>query len=538
MSSLYRRFFLSAKLCPLKILIGLLVAAPPVVAQDSGQMTARAWTDPDAARPNAQGSIAPSALLHVPAAQLRIAVEMDLAEAQAPLETAAAPEPFMPTLGTSAYRAAKAAALLRAPREQRTEASPETEAEAAPIYIGPAFEGLQRMPGVSNAANPHGAVGRFHFLQVGNRRVNIYTRDGELVRSVSLASFFGYSLKPLSKPRAVYDKTWDRFIVTVTARAESSTIQRHFIAVSRTNDPTGAYLITNINVTKFAGSGNGVDFSQLGFDQDSVIITINVFGPSFLGWRMVSIAKAKLYNGLSFTMPVFAGAISDGTLAPPLVLDNNPRTFLIAAPPGGSALKLYALTNSNQPATAKLTGPVSIRVSPYAVPPEAFQCGAYNKLITGDARFVNASSQVGNHLWNVHSIDVGGRAGVRWYRVNTSSFSVNKSNTFYASADSHDFYASVAANELGDIFLVWTSTSTSVCPQIRYSGQRFADPSATGKSGKVLFTSPTYFNPDLWGRYSAVTVDPLSPLRAWVVAEKVNALEYWGTGIGQIGWLR
>jgi hypothetical protein len=253
---------------------------------------------------------------------------------------------------------------------------------------------------------------------------------------------------------------------------------------------------------------------------------------------MVSIAKARLYNGLSFTMPVFAGAISDGTLAPPLVRDNNLRTFLIAAPPGGSALKLYALTNSNQPASAKLTGPVSIRVSPYAVPPEAFQCSGYNKLITGDARFVNASSQVSNYLWNVHSIDVGGRAGVRWYRVNTSNFSVSKTNTFYASADSHDFYASIAANGLGDIFLVWTSTSPSVCPQIRFSGQRFADPSATGKSGKVLFTSPTYFNPDQWGRYSAVTVDPLSPLRAWVVAEKVNALEYWGTGIGQIGWLR
>src|SRR5207302_1220627 len=144
-------------------------------------------------------------------------------------------------------------------------------------------------------------------------------------------------------------------------------------------------------------NNNFWDFPQLGMDQDAVLITANIFlGNTFLGADFFSVAKAKLYNGLGFSAPVFTGLA--GTLAPPIVLDQNASTFLIAAPPSGTILTKYTATNTSHPASTSLVGS-SVTVSSYGVPPDAHQPGTtdpHNLLDTSDSRFVNASTQSGN----------------------------------------------------------------------------------------------------------------------------------------------
>ena len=485
--------------------------------------------------------VSPTLLLKVPAARLRMPVDMDATARAAP----ALPfriAPFRPTVPLSEYLAAKAA-----PRRSVRDSRPEILAP-----VGPQAATLQQFEGTSQTAgfppDTHGAVGLSHFVEVTNSTIDIYLKTtGALARRRSLASLFGYFSATLFDPRAIYDRTWNRWVITAEAFPESASVQRFFIAVSQTRDPLGAYFIFSINATTVAGSNNFFDFPQLGMDQDSIIITGNIFGPStFLGWRMFAIAKARLYNGLSFATRVFRGSVSDATLAPPIVLDQNAKTFLIAAPVSGSALKLYALRESSRTTGATLTGPINVPVPTYTPPPPAPQCGGAGgaaELDTSDARFVNASTQNGNFLWNVHSIDFGG-AAVRWYRINTSTNTVNKTATFSASATSADFNASIAANDAGDIALTWTSTSATVCPQVRVAGQSAAAPPGTGATGLALFTSLTRItgnlDPDLglqrWGDYSAVSIDPsISSVKsAWVVNEKVNSTAAWGSRIGRI----
>ena len=110
------------------------------------------------------------------------------------------------------------------------------------------------------------------------------------------------------------------WIVTADAGAESSIIQRFFIAVSKTSDPTSAFFVYNINVSKFLGAGNVFDFPDVGFDQDSVVVTANVFvdGGPFLYGAAIAIAKARLYNGLGFSVPFFT-KLHGGT-TPPIAL--------------------------------------------------------------------------------------------------------------------------------------------------------------------------------------------------------------------------
>jgi len=338
----------------------------------------------------------------------------------------------------------------------------------------------------------------------------------------------------------IYDSTFNRWVVTADAFNEAPTVQRFFIAVSTTSDPTGPYFIYNINADFFQ-NGNFFDFPQLGLDQNSVLITANIFSTSsFLGADMLSIAKARLYNGLGFSVPVFTGL--QATLAPPNVLDQNSNTFFLAAPPSGSSLSAYRLINSSNAFQAQLFGPSSVSVPSYNPPPNAPQPNTSILLDTSDSRFVNASTQLGNSLWQVHTIGFAGFATPRFYEINTDDFTVKQSNFFYASGSSSDFNASIAVNSFNQPFVTWSSTDPSqgINAQIRTSSCS-ATPCDFG-TGLATFTSPTFLSGNggavqRWGDYSAVTIDPTNSASAWIVNETIDSSgAFWRSGINGIGF--
>ena len=113
---------------------------------------------------------------------------------------------------------------------------------------------------------------------------------------------------------------------------------------------------------------------------------------------------------------------------------------------------------------------------------------------TSDSRFVNASTQSGNDLWQTHTIALGSFPAPKFYRLNTSTNTVSQSGSYFASATSDDFNASIAANDAGDCFVTWTSTDASVGrnAQVRLSGKRSAD--AGIAAGPNAFTSPTFYH--------------------------------------------
>jgi hypothetical protein len=226
------------------------------------------------------------------------------------------------------------------------------------------------------------------------------------------------------------------------------------------------------------------------------------------------------------------------TLAPPIVLDQNARTFLIAAS-GGSTLSLYTLTNSSRPNAIQLAGPVNIAVPAYSVPPSAPQPGTTARLDTLDARFVNASTQTGNFLWQVHTVNLVGYAAPKFYQINTATNALVQSAFFFGTSTSYDFNASIAANGLNDIFVTWTMTDPArgTQAQVRLSGFDHNNGATYSLSpGIAAYTSPTWFNGGRWGDYSAVTVDPRNNRRAWLVNENVLANHDWGSRIVGIGF--
>lgn len=439
------------------------------------------------------------------------------------------------TLPGDEYADMKARLHAERPRDEKPfDVQVNAQALAPVILVGPNIPGGTNVDG-TQPPNPHGAIGLDHFVEVTEAHIDIFARDDPSLRtSIFLGIFFGDASRFFYEPRVVYDSVANRWIVT----AHQSTYPAlYFMAVSTTSNALGPYYIYSFDIT--FDPGDWFAFPQLGMDRDAIIITADVYSPTGAprGAEMFAVAKERLYNGLGFSVPVFTGL--RGTLAPPIVLDRNPKTFLIAASPvSGNSLSLYTLTDSRQPSLTRLSVPVNIRVAPYSAPPDAPQPGGL-PLPTLDGRFVNASTQVGDFLWQVHTINYLGYATPKFYQINTATRTVVRTALFYGTSTSHDFNASIAANSANDIFVTWSMTDpvrgTNV--QVRYSGfDHNNGPAYELGPGAAAYTSPTWHKFSDWGGYSAVTIDPRNPRRAWLVNEDVQANHVWGTRIVGIGF--
>ncbi len=382
----------------------------------------------------------------------------------------------------------------------------------------------------------HGAIGLQQFVETTNSHVDIFDRNDPTNRtSIRDADFFGYYNQALFDKRAVYDSIWNRWVITADAFPESPDVQYFFVAISSTSSANDPFFIYQLNVT--FNSGDFWDYPQLGMDQDAVIVTANVFdvNGNYKGADMFAVAKARLYNGLGFSVPVFSGLA--GTLAPPIVLDQNANTFLIAAQPSGSALQLYTLTNSGRNPGIALAGPIDVPVDAYDMPPPAQQPGTAATLDTLDGRFVNASMQNGS-LWCVHTINVGGLPTPRFYQIDTSANAVIQSGYIFADGpSSNDWNASIASNSDNDVFVTWSSTDPpqGINAQVRYSAcDHNTFPAVLVPGSASPYASPTFFTGGRWGDYSAVTVDPTNPRQAWLVNEDITSNGDWGSRIDEI----
>jgi hypothetical protein len=481
----------------------------------------------------------PFVVMEVPAAEVRTVPQH---EAAAAAEIEGIVEiPFLPGMDPEEYKRLKedieragVQQLRRMPRGQITD----TLSEPIPD-IG--FEGLNMFESPAGPfflipPDTHGAVGKTQFVQIVNSALAVYDKEtGTRLKTVSLNSFFDYAPPPpfsrtIFDPRVVYDPTWNRWVVTGEAFPESSTVQFHFIGVSVTDDATGPFFIYRINVT--LTPDELWDYPQLGMDQDAIIITANIFRTRF-GTDVLAIAKARLYNGLSLRIPRFINLPIN--TAPPIVLDDNSKTFLITTRPGTPNVELRALTNSSRPDAAALSDPALVNVGFYTFPPDARQPGTTARLDTLDSRFQNASTQLGNSLFNVHTIDFSGFATPRWYEIDTGVTGVLQSGIFFATPISDDFNPSLTVNEHKDVFVTWSSTEAAreggFFPQIRASGRLSTDPPGEISPGSVIFESPTFYTQFRWGDYSAITVDPTFPKCAWGVNEKVESPAVWGSFI-------
>jgi len=466
--------------------------------------------------------------------------------------------PFLPT-DFGQYAASKAVVSSASGRSGRAGVG------AAPIPASVPAAGPLQCDGFSQTApvvgnhfppEPHAAIGANHIGQVVNSAIRFGTKaltgacpTNKTVINLSLAAFVGYVAQPLFNPRILYDLVYNRWIVSVEAMPESPTVQHHFIMVSNSADPTLGFLKTDINITNFAGMNNFWDYPQIGYDEEAISLTGNVFNsvPTYVTSLVIFFAKHRLYAGLNFEFCAFSGnPFNVGTIAPNIVLDQGPYTTLATANVGASQIRVYKFNGTSrvcpdfEGSDDTLT---TMFFPPQAEQPGSGACPNANCLDTLDGRFQNAGTQFGEpalppflpvRFWQVRTDEdtstVPFLPTPLTYKINADALSLDESCQVFATTNSFDFNPSIVANTAGTMFLTWSATDpvapfnaavvlngkkdADICPTLDLTGTR-----------AVTSAAPLTGNPSAghqaWGTYSSVTLDPADTTKAYGTNEYI-----------------
>jgi hypothetical protein len=459
-----------------------------------------------------------------------------------------------PTMPRAQYNALKAAAnaetaVLRAPDNSPVAETPNLTA----VHFPGATEGVI---GVNEFPSDDDMdVSGTQVAQITNASLWVFNKSGTILGQHSLNALFG-TTDFLGDVQILHDSTWKRWVLT----SDDFTSSVLWIAISTTSSATGGWIVYRVSAGAF-GPPNFFDYPHLGMDQDALLITGNVFNASsaYIGTDAFAIPKARVYNGLGFSVPIFSLGTID-TLMPPVQLGapfygHFPADYFAVAA-AGSGVSLYTMINAST--GPSMFGPAAIPSTNFSMPPSAVQPGCANTIDTLDGRFQNACYQIpptggfsDGLLYCVHTVGSGPFPLPVWYAFDPSTNTIASSGEFFFSATSDDFNPSIAADALGDIFVTETATDPtgSLKPMVLFGGALKGNPVALNKAAPAGLSSvclsgnsqPTGTSPQRWGDYSATRFDPATSssgtagsVIGWITNQKVAGASTWGTKIAKI----
>ena len=437
----------------------------------------------------------------------------------------------------------------------------------------------------------NGAVGPNHYIQNVNVCFRVWNKSGAPVTAttsfVTLFSALNCGDSIDGDPIVLYDQLADRWLISEFCTVANPN-DHQLIAVSKTNDPSGAYYLYDFPMpnNKFN------DYPHLSVWADGYYMTDNQFSPSLNTFEQSGVFafnRAKMlvgdpsasfvYFDTAVLFPPSTGSTGpdgiggmlpanvDGYL-PPAVGGPCPFVYFEATAFGDPAdqLRIFDFhvdfnTPANSAFTERTGSPLPVAAfdpgnpsgSRNVVPePAPGSSNTYLDAINDRIMFRLAYRNLGSSeaLLLNHTVNAGTsqsyRAGVRWYELTRSSpsaaFAIVEQQTFAGNAGdtANRWMGSVAMNFQGDIAVGYSVSSTSVFPSIRYAAKLFTDPSGGGLAqGEQTFMTGAGAQESTsgrWGDYSCMTVDPADDCAFWYTQEYYasSGSSPWQTRIGKI----
>src|SRR2546426_5673376 len=414
--------------------------------------------------------------------------------------------------------------------------------------VGNGFSGPQGTFTVNSAPpDTNLAVGPNHVVEIVNTDFAIFNKSGSTVYGPvqinTLWSGFGGMCQADNDgdPIAKYDSIANRWVISQFAITSPNPNYLQCVAVSTTGDPTGTYYRYS-----FSYGNQFPDYPKMGVWPDAYYITFNMFnsaGNTFLGGKACAYDRARMLTGASATQQCFDLGTTYGGLLPS-DLDGS-RQAPVGAPnyivaDGASSNQLaYSSfhTDWTNSANTTLTGPTTLATAPFTLPCGAGgtcvpQSGTSQKLDTlGDRLMYRlAYRNFGDHEALVinRSVTAGSSVGIRWYELRTgasNSLSIFQQGT-YAPDSNYRWMGSIAQDASGNIGLGYSVSSSSLHPQIRYTGRLAGDAAGTMTQGEgtiIAGAGSQTGGLSRWGDYSAMSVDPADDCTFWYANEYIPA---------------
>ncbi|MFH0983660.1 MAG: hypothetical protein V2A79_19260, partial [Planctomycetota bacterium] len=392
------------------------------------------------------------------------------------------------------------------------------------------FKGIIRGDGASSSYPPDtcGAIGPNHFLSVVNRAIAAFDKTtGQRVWISNLGSFLPGSN---GDPRVLYDQYSDRWIVIVS---DFST--RTYLAVSRTNDPTGNWFKTNFVVSQGSDAGRWPDYPTLGVDANGIYSAAYMVGG---GMSIFAVDKAPLIAPTPSlgTVTAFRELPWEGAIQPVQSFGASGGEYFVSRG-GSTSLRVRKLTG---PLTAPtLTELGFVTIPSHSYPPDAPALGSSVDLDTVDYRLMNAVYRDGS-IWTCHAISVNNRAACRWYQINVAGSPSLQQNGTVSDASLYYFFPSIIVNSRGDAIMGFSGSKATQYASAYYTGRLVSDAAgemanpAVLKAGLASQNNIDGYGRNRWGDYSLSTLDPDDGMTLWTIQEYAEAVNIWGTWIAKL----
>ena len=419
-------------------------------------------------------------------------------------------------------------------------ATPSTSVATSPT----GFQGLnqnnigsQDPPDVAVAAGPN------HVMEVVNRIVAIYNKQGSLLNSTGLDSFFH-----LASNDWTYDSRvlFDNLTRTWFATTDESALGGVRIAVSNTQDPTQGWHYYMVGGTMI----RCYDQPKIGLSSDKVVITADAFLYSNpMGNPLFSCLGATLhlnqywvlnktdmvrgatlvhnttvtslpssYYGSMQPMQTFSpiNTIYLESTGPSAALSNVTVVTINGVPPG---------TVTNSSTTIRPTAPASPLPSSAATP----RPNGYGDVNLLDGVRTQSVAWFQDRLWSTYMVgctppgDNTTRSCIQMLELNTSTpVPIVIQNFDYAARGQYYFYPALSIDGFGGVDMIFGYSNSTTYPAIALSGLAFDDPLCTMTPRLTVHQSNDAPAANRYGDYFTSAPDPSDPTLAWTGGEYIS----------------
>jgi hypothetical protein len=440
---------------------------------------------------------------------------------------------------------AQAKAALDATAPQSASDGPGERANAPTTLLK--FKG-QSDPTCCSPGDPTGAIGPTEYVEIVNEMIGVYDRTGHLLSQNSEGTFTGFGAAASGDGSVMYDVQDQRFYFSMLWI--SGTNYQLGFGFSKGSAPSAnASDWCSYNSTFGVYGSTFPDYPKLGQTSDFILIGVNRFDHTLTTYLGSDVAWAtKPAPGTITTCPALSSITvgaqqsllnADGSLAstpvPGRQTDDSSTGYVVAnhdVSSGGSAqaLSVFSVTKNTTTGLPSFSGPTTVSVRSYSMPPSAPQKGTTFKLDTLDGRLMNAwlapdPNQGGAvALWTQHTVKAssgGLGAEVRWYEINPTTGALFQSGVAH-SPSLYVFIGAVspdrngATGQFGGNMVLGFSTSSStqdaaaaMVSKVGANPQSSIITVANSTKPETDFTCSSTA-PCRWGDYHGASPDPAS----------------------------
>lgn len=329
----------------------------------------------------------------------------------------------------------------------------------------------------------HGAIGQNHFVELINGQYAVYDKTTGLASErTNLDQFWrnagvGDAVGAFD-PRVFYDPTaasgQGRWFAVSADNADSAS-SRYLVAVSNAADPTLGW--KGFAIKGEASGDRWADFPTLGFDRDGLYLSSSLFpvtgnpgGVTDVRTSVIVLSKANVLNATAGAAPAFTrfddqlGSDTGFTLQPLVSLDSDAYSAgLLSNYSDDGTNDLFRRVGLGGSVDSPTLVPGSfISVGALLVnPPDAQQPGLLDLISTNDERLASTVYLQNGEIWGADGVNVGGRAGVRWFRIRASDNTLLDGGTI--SDPTNDYYfPSLAVNDNGSVVIGFTASGPNL----------------------------------------------------------------------------